>query len=524
MINQQIRALFLFFLVSVLIFSKAYSDQSKYKNANKEYNGTAKNSLISKYSNSILDKKNIEEKFLGAINVNGIGLISIERTKLPSDLWSNSSEKVLSEKLNSMPNLSLTTTNKILKRLLLVDAKPPLNSIGVKNMGYLFLLARIDQLINLGAIDEVEEILNYIKEPSVELMKRKIQVAYLNGRLSKTCDLANNYPNFEGMLQFKIICLVRKNDWQAAALAFTVGSSLNKFDEKEKQLLLNYLDPDIETNSHYNIEINDLSPTHFYLMHGKKELKPSDILPNKYAYAFSLFGMPPKLRIKYMEQLASNYVVNANTLFSLYRSSLNEDKENANDSIIIVMQLEQALKSDSEQRKLLALKQATRVFQKKKLLVHLSNEYSDELKNLYFSEDKRLNDLVIALLSLTDGMNDDLFMLESSDPDINCLIDIKTNVFINYETDSDLCEFVKKLNGEIIKKSFPTNRNIDAQMEKGLILLESLNLLENGLSTEFEEVKLSLSMLTKIGLIDLVNEISVELIALNTLKKIVHKK
>ena len=63
--------------------------------------------------------------------------------------------------------------------------------------------------------------------------------------------------------------------------------------------------------------------------------------------------------------------------------------------------------------------------------------------------------------------------------------------------------------------------SLDAQMEKGLILLESLNLLENGLSTEFEEVKLSLSMLTKIGLIDLVNEISIELIALNTVKKLV---
>ena len=83
---------------------------------------------------------------------------------------------------------------------------------------------------------------------------------------------------------------------------------------------------------------------------------------------------------------------------------------------------------------------------------------------------------------------------------------------------------LKKLNIEIIKKSFPINRKLDAQMEKGLILLESLNLLGNGLSTEFEEVKLSLSMLTKIGLIDLVNEISVELIALNTLKKLVRNK
>ncbi len=521
MANQQIKAFFLFFLASVVIFSKAYSEESKHGNATKEYSLTEKASVISKSSKSFLDEENVEENFLDALNVNGIGLISIESTKFPSDLWSNSSERALSEKLISMPNLTLTSTNKIFKRLLLVDAKPPLNSIGVKNMGYLFLLSRIDQLINLGAIDEAEEILNYIKEPSVELMKRKIQVAYLNGRLSKTCDIANKYPNFEGMLQFKIICLVRKNDWQAATLAFTVGSSLEQFDDKEKKLLLNYLDPDIETHSLYNIEIHNLSPTSFYLMHGKKELIPSDILPNKYAYAFSLSGIPPKMRIKSMEQLASKYVVNANTLFSLYRSSRIEDGENLNDAIIAVMQLEQAFNSDSEHRKLLALKQATKVFQKKKLLVHFSNEYVDELKNFNYSDDKRLKDLAIALLSLTDGMTSEFFVQESSNPDVNCLIDIKKKVFIKRETDTRLCELIKKLNVEIIKKSFPTNRNLDAQMEKGLILLESLNLLENGPSTEFEEVKLSLSMLTKIGLIDLVNEISVELIALNTLKKLV---
>ncbi len=524
MINQQIRAFFLFFLASIIIISQAYSDETKHQNETKEYNVIGKTSLISKSSNTILDKKNVEENFLGEININGIGLISIERTKFPSDLWRNSSEKVLSEKLNSMPNLTLTTTNKIFKRLLLIDAKPPLNSIGVKNMGYLFLLSRIDQLINLGAIDEAEEILNYIKEPSVELMKRKIQVASLNGRLSKTCDLANKYPNFEGMLQFKIICLVRKNDWQAAALAFTVGSSLKQFDEKEKKLLLNYLDPDIETNSHYDIEINDLSPISFYLMHGKKELIPPDIIPNKYAYTFSLLGIPPKIRIKSMEQLASKYLVNANTLFSLYRSSLIEDKDNANETTITVMQLEQAFNSNIEQRKLLALKQATKVFQKKKLLVHLSNEYVDELKDLYYSDDKNLKDLAIALLSLTDGMTNEFFMLESSNPDVNCLIDIKKKVYIKHETDTGLCELVKKLNVEIIKQSFPTNRNLDAQMEKGLILLESLNLLENGLLTEFKDVKLSLSMLTKIGLIDLVNEIAVELIALNTLKELAYNK
>ena len=155
------------------------------------------------------------------------------------------------------------------------------------------------------------------------------------------------------------------------------------------------------------------------------------------------------------------------------------------------------------------------------MLAHLSNEYIYQLKNLHYSDDKRLNDLVIALLSLTDSVTNQFFTLRSTNSDINCLIDIKKRLFINYESDTDLCELVKELNIEIIKKSFPTKRNDDVQMEKGLILLESLNLLEKGLSTDFGDLKLSLSMLTKIGLIDLVNEISTELIALNFLKKMV---
>mgnify|MGYP001245473605 FL=1 len=519
MINQKIRAFLLVFVALVIISFQGYSDDIKPQNAVKKSTEIKMTLSVSTPANNMLGKGNIEETFLGNINFNGIGLISIERTKFPGDLWSNSSEVVLSEKLKNMPRLSLASTNRILKRLLLVDASPPLNSIGIKNMGYSFLLSRIDQLINLGALDEAEELLNYIKEPSIEFMKRKIEVASLNGRLSKTCDLANKYPNFKGMLQFKIICLVRNNDWQAAALAFTVGSSLKQFSQKEEQLLLNFLDPDIESNYNNRVAISDLSPTNFYLMHGNKELIPPEDIPNKYAYAFSRSGMSPKVRIKSAEQLASNYVVNPNTLFNLYRSSQYEAIEKTYNAKKTVIELDQSFKNDSEQKKLVALRKATRVFQKKSLLAQLSSEYKNELNTLHHSNDERLYDLAIALLSLTDGLSNEFFNSASTIPSINCLIDIKKKIFISYETDTELCKLVKKLNIEIIKKSFPKNRDYDAQMEKGLILLESLNLLGDGFSAKREDLKLGLSMLTKIGLIDLVNEISIELIALNALKK-----
>ena len=212
MISKKISLFFFIFSALTIISSVADSNEIEPIIAKKKASGLATPSQTSNFSEKKLKEKKVEETFLGEISLNGIGLLSAERAKFPGDLWSNSSEKVLSETLNKTPKHSLASTNKIFKRLLLVDAKPPLNSIGVKNMGYLFLLSRVDQLIKLGAIDEAEEILNYIKEPSIEIMKRKIEVASLNGRISNACRLANKYPNFKGMLQFKIICLVRKND------------------------------------------------------------------------------------------------------------------------------------------------------------------------------------------------------------------------------------------------------------------------------------------------------------------------
>ena len=79
------------------------------------------------------------------------------------------------------------------------------------------------------------------------------------------------------------------------------------------------------------------------------------------------------------------------------------------------------------------------------MLSHLANEYIDEIKTLHSSNNKNVNDLAIALLSLTDSKNSEYFKLESNDPEINCLIDIKKKVFINYKTDN-LVKFLKEIN------------------------------------------------------------------------------
>ena len=98
MIDQKIRAfLLIFFIALVVISSKAFSDDSVSQNVLKELTKIKTKSLLSNAASKPFGESSIEETFLDKIKFNGIGLISIERTKFPDDLWSNSNERVLSE-------------------------------------------------------------------------------------------------------------------------------------------------------------------------------------------------------------------------------------------------------------------------------------------------------------------------------------------------------------------------------------------------------------------------------------------
>ncbi|MDC3067747.1 hypothetical protein OA005_00625 [Paracoccaceae bacterium] len=471
-------------------------------------------------------KKVIEETFLDKINVNGLGLISVENSQLPNNLWINSNEKLLVEKLKKMPPLQLASTNKIFKRLLIVNAKPPLNSIGTENMGFLFLLSRVDKLIELGAIDEAEEILTYIKKPSIEIMKRKIEISLINGRIKETCNQASSFANFDGLLQFKIICLLRQNDWQAAVLVFTAGVTLNHFDDTEKNLLLNFLEPDLEMDITKIGDLNKLSPISFFLLLGNNKLEfATQPFKNKFSYALIRSDVPIEIKIAAAEKLVLNYTLSPNFLFNIYRTVSAKTNPRTKNLGRTLLKLDMHLNLTNDSDKLTILSEATKEFYQKNLLAQFVSEYHKAITWFANSDQEKLTDLAIILLSLTDIEHNMSRFYKSSfkHPEITCLMDIKSKNFVKRRTDDDFCNFVKTINIETIKSTFHNDKNFNARTEKGLILLECLNLLSEGIYTDQSDIELSLRLLAKIGLIELANEIAAELLALNATKKIVEQ-
>ena len=79
--------------------------------------------------------------------------------------------------------------------------------------------------------------------------------------------------------------------------------------------------------------------------------------------------MSSEVRIKSVEQLASSYVVNANTLFDLYRSSPEEENKPL-DAKRTVIELDRSFKNNNEQKTLSALIKAIKSISKKKTYLH----------------------------------------------------------------------------------------------------------------------------------------------------------
>ncbi len=463
----------------------------------------------------------VEESWLGNVNLNSIGIISAKNTTFPDNLWNRSDESVLAKKISEIPDLKLASANKVFKRLLILDTDPPINTIGNKNMGSLFLISRIDRLIEMGAIDEAETILDYIKTPNYDLLKRKIDIASITGRLRGTCKKVRRHFNSPDILKFKIICLAREGDWNAAAILFSVASTLKIFSSTEKKLLLNFLDPEINVKIGKEEIKKTLSPVNFYLSLSRGSLFNTKDLSPKYAYTLSSAGNNLMERIQSSEKLVKNFSMNSHHLFSLYRSAGQNDYNKKNSLINSVINLDKAFKGNDKRIQLKVLKEAVRVFHQKNLLSQLAKEYNSILVNIEpldnFSE---LNDLIVILLSLEKKFPENWLDYRSGDENIKCILDLHNKNFLNLDPRTGyFCEIIKNINFSN-KNNRDGSSNYSNYEEVGIVILESLKLLDEKTRIEYDDFKLSMELLKEVGQLKLANEISTELIVSNALKVI----
>lgn len=175
-----------------------------------------------------------------------IGILTSEQTGIPQNFWGNSDPAVIARLVEPYLDFTLPEITALWQRIALSEIDPPTKAGKPGEI----LSARVAHLLNAGALDQAEALLNQAGPSTPDLFHRAFDVGLLTGRAQTACAMMLRNPSLAPSLKERVFCLARENDWTAAALTLTTAKSLRLIPELDAELLTFFLDPELfdETN------------------------------------------------------------------------------------------------------------------------------------------------------------------------------------------------------------------------------------------------------------------------------------
>ena len=251
---------------------------------------------------------------LGGLSKDPIGLLPADVTGLPSTIWSASDEAVLvdlvrAERIDTVPALQ-----EFLKVLMLAEADPP---AGAGADGALFL-ARVDKLLDLGALEAAQSLIEQAEPDTPPLFRRWFDVALLTGTEDDACVAMRDTPSIAPTYPARIFCLARNGDWSAAALTLNTHRVLGDIDAQEEALLSRFLDPELYEGEPALDPPARVSPLTFRMHEAIGEPLITSNLPLAFSHADLRVTTAWKSQLEAAERLARHDAVSENVLLKFY--------------------------------------------------------------------------------------------------------------------------------------------------------------------------------------------------------------
>ena len=244
-----------------------------------------------------------------------IGLLPPSSTGLPRTLWSGSTVEdvvtlVRAERVETLPALQ-----GFLMTLMLTEGDPP---AGAGPSGHLFL-ARVDKLLDMGAVDPAFELLQAADPATPELFRRYFDVALLTGTEDRACRRMADRPSVAPTLSARVFCLARSGDWSAAALTLNTAVALGDVSDEDEALLARFLDPELFEGEADLPPPSRPSPLVYRMREGIGQGLSTTTLPRAFAHADLHDTRGWKIRLEAAERLARAGAIPHTVLFDLYR-------------------------------------------------------------------------------------------------------------------------------------------------------------------------------------------------------------
>lgn len=254
---------------------------------------------------------------LGGPSLDAAGLLPPNVTGLPRDLWGIGRSVDIAGLIATVGQGDVPALQSQLMSLLLAEAAPPVDAAGDGAL----LLARIDRLLEMGALDQAQALIEDAgANASPELFRRSFDVGLLTGQEDAACEVLKTIPGLAPTVTTRVFCLARSGDWNAAALTLRTAQALGNVSETDNQLLTRFLDPGLFDDDKLPPPPSPITPLIWRIYDALGEPLPTATLPPAFAHAELSENAGWKAQIEAAERLERAGVISPNVLLGLYTS------------------------------------------------------------------------------------------------------------------------------------------------------------------------------------------------------------
>ena len=244
-----------------------------------------------------------------------LGLVSSSVTGLPVDMWQNSDPDRLASLIAQVPLNHNPAMQRLLFTLLLSEARAPAGP----NAEETLLLARLDRLMQLGAADPAQSLVQLAGPTnSRERFQRWFDATLLTGDEDRSCTALIAQPHLSQDYAAQIFCKARRGDWNSAALTLEAAHALQVLPPEDLDVLDRFLSPELFEDAEYLPQPDNPDPLSFRLFEAIGERLPSAPLPRAFANADLRDVAGWKAQIEAAERLTRIGALTPNQLLGLY--------------------------------------------------------------------------------------------------------------------------------------------------------------------------------------------------------------
>lgn len=314
---------------------------------------------------------------LDRLSKDPVGLLPSHVTGLGRNIWSASREHDLVTLIRAERRDQLPAMRELTKILMLAEADPPLDA-GVEDT---LFLARVDRLIELGALEQAKALIELAGPDTDTLFQRWFDVSLLLGTENIACRAMGANMALAPSTGARIFCQARNGDWRLAELSLNTHRVLGDISAAEFDALARFLDPELFEGAPPLPPPLVVTPLLFRLHEAFGEPLVTTNLPLAFAHADLRGNNAWKSQIEAAERLARMDAVPENVLQKFYTGRRPAASGGIWDRAAAVIRLDQALIEADTDAVAAALPAAWEAMKQARTEVPFAKLYSTALQN-----------------------------------------------------------------------------------------------------------------------------------------------